>query len=75
MSVNGYFSVGTNHLGVFNRGDYTVREDVTVQRGRHEIHIGGEAVRISNTLVNTYLMAGSFTFGGANSGAISRISY
>jgi len=34
MSVNGYFSVGTNHLGVFNRGGYTVREDVTVQRGR-----------------------------------------
>jgi len=26
-------------------------------------------VRISNTLVNTYLMAGSFTFGGANSGS------
>ena len=46
----------------FNRGDYTFREDVTIQRGRHEIHVGGEAVRISNTLVNTFLMAGSFTF-------------
>jgi len=69
MSVNGYFSVNTNHLGIFNRGDYTVREDVTAQRGRHEIHIGGEAVRISNTLVNTFLMAGEFTFGGSNSGS------
>jgi hypothetical protein len=69
MSVNGYFSSNTNHLGVFNRGDYTFREDVTVQRGRHEIHIGGEAVRISNTLVNTFLMAGSFTFGGQISGS------
>jgi hypothetical protein len=69
MYVNSYFSADTNHLGVFDRGDYTVREDVTVQRGKHEIHIGGEAVRISNTLVNTFLMAGSFTFGGALSGS------
>ncbi len=69
MSVNGFFSVNTNHLGDFGRGDYTVREDVTIQRGRHEIHIGGEAVRISNTLVNTFLMAGSFTFGNQTSGS------
>lgn len=69
MSVNGFFSVNTNHLGDFDRGDYTVREDVTLQRGRHEIHLGGEAVRISNTLVNTFLMAGSYTFGNQTSGS------
>lgn len=69
LSVNSYFSSNTNHLGVFDRGAYTFREDVTIQRGRHEIHVGGEAVRISNTLVNTFLMAGSFTFGGQISGS------
>lgn len=69
LMVNGYFSSNTNHLGIFNRGDYTFREDVTVQHGAHEIHLGGEAVRISNTLVNTFLMAGEFTFGSAISGS------
>ncbi|MFN7999066.1 MAG: carboxypeptidase regulatory-like domain-containing protein [Bryobacteraceae bacterium] len=68
LGVNGYFYANTNHLGNFDRGALTVREDVTIQRGRHEIHLGGEAVRISNTLVNTFLMAGSFTFGNQISG-------
>ncbi|HEY7306862.1 MAG TPA: TonB-dependent receptor [Bryobacteraceae bacterium] len=69
MYVNGFFNVDTNHLGVFDRGDYSFREDVTVQRGGHEIHIGGEALHVSNTLVNTYNMSGNFTFGGALSGS------
>jgi hypothetical protein len=66
--VNGYFGVQTNHLGNFDRGDTSFREDVTLQRGAHEIHLGGEAVRISNNLVNTYNMSGSYTFGGSLSG-------
>lgn len=69
MSVNGFFGVGTNHLGTFNRGDYSFREDVTLQTGAHEIHIGGEALHVSNNLVNTYNMSGNFTFGGALSGS------
>jgi carboxypeptidase family protein/TonB-dependent receptor-like protein len=69
MFVDGYFGVNTNHLGVFNRGDYSFREDVTVVHGAHEIHIGGEATHISNTLVNTYNMSGNFTFGSALSGS------
>lgn len=69
MYVNGYFSVNTNHLGVFNRGDYSFREDLTLERGAHELHFGGEALHISNTLVNTYNMSGNFTFGSALSGS------
>ncbi|MGH9667101.1 MAG: TonB-dependent receptor domain-containing protein, partial [Bryobacteraceae bacterium] len=61
--------VSTNHLGQFNRDDDTVREDVTLQRGIHEIHIGGEAVRVTNTLVNTFRMSGNFTFGNKLSGS------
>ena len=67
--MNGYFGIGTNHLGNFDRGDYSYREDVTLQRGAHEIHLGGEAMRISNNLVNTYNMSGQFTFGGSLSGS------
>lgn len=67
-SVSGFFSISTNHLGNFDRGDYTLREDVTLQRGSHEMHIGGEAVRVFNNLVNTFTMSGQFTFGGLLSG-------
>lgn len=69
LSVVGLFSFNTNHLGVFDRGDYTVREDVTMQRGRHEIHLGGGSVRVSNTLVNTYRQSGGFTFSNQISGS------
>lgn len=69
LNVPGFFSVSTNHLGVFNRGDFTVREDVALQRGRQEIHVGGEAVRVTNDLTNTYTMSGQFTFGNALTGS------
>jgi hypothetical protein len=63
LNVSGFFSVSTNHLGNFDRGDYTFREDVTWQHGSHELHFGGEAVRVYNNLVNTFTMSGQFTFG------------
>lgn len=55
-------------MGVFDRGDYTIREDVTMQRGRHEIHVGGEVVRVSNNLVNTFRQSGEFSFSNQISG-------
>jgi len=69
LSVGGFFSVSTNHLGDFSRGDYTIRENVSMQRGAQEIHIGGEAVRVSNDLTNTYTMSGQFTFGNSLTGS------
>jgi carboxypeptidase family protein/TonB-dependent receptor-like protein len=69
LSVNGFFGVQTSHLGQFDRGDYSFREDVTIVRGSHEIHIGGEALHVSNNLVNTFNMSGGFTFGNALSGS------
>ena len=68
LSVGGYFSFGTNHLGDFNRGDWTVHEDVTEQRGAHELHFGGDVVRLKNHLVNTFTMSGEFDFSDQLSG-------
>ena len=68
MSVTGAFSIGTNHLGDFNRGDFTVRENLTWIKGGHELHFGGEAVRVNNEIVNTYRMDGNFSFNGQLSG-------
>jgi hypothetical protein len=68
VNVTGGFSINTNHYGQFDRGDFAVREVVTKIAGAHEMKFGGEAVRVSNHLVNTYQMAGNFTFNGQLSG-------
>jgi hypothetical protein len=39
-----------------------------VVKGSHELHFGGEAVRVKNHLVNTFLMAGYFAFSNNLSG-------
>jgi hypothetical protein len=69
FGANGFFSVGTNHLGDFGRGDWTIHEDVTMQRSSHELHLGGDVVHLKNHLVNTFTMSGSFTFGNQLSGS------
>ena len=69
MTVGGFFSIRTNHLGTFDRGDYSLREDLTMERGPHDLHIGGEALHVYNNLVNTYNMSGSFNFSGNLSGS------
>ncbi len=68
LSVSGNFSIGTNHIGDFDRSDFTFREVGTKQAGSHELKFGGEAVRLTNHIINTFQMAGSFTFNGQLSG-------
>ncbi len=68
VSVTDGFSIGTNHLGDFDRGDYTIRELVTKLAGGHELRFGGEAVRVRNHIINTFQMAGRFSFNGQLSG-------
>ena len=68
MSITGGFGISTNHLGDFDRGDFTIREVVTKIRGAHELRVGGEAVRVRNHVINTFQMAGNFTFNGQLSG-------
>ena len=68
LSITGGFSLGTNHLGDFDRGDFTIREVVTKLAGGHELRVGGEAVRVRNHIINTFQMAGRFSFNGQLSG-------
>ncbi len=68
VSVTDGFSISTSHLGAFDRGDFTIREVVTRIQGPHELRFGGEAVRVSNHIVNTFRMYGGFTFNGQLSG-------
>lgn len=62
ISVDGGFSIQTNHYGAFNRGDQTYREDVTAIKGSHELHFGGEALRVRAPMANTFLQNGEFDF-------------
>ena len=69
LGVSGFFGFDTNHLGDFDRGDWTIHEDVTMQRGSHELHLGGDLVRPRNHLVNTFTMSGEFDFSNQLSGS------
>ncbi len=68
VTVTDGFRIRTNHLGDFDRGDFTIREVVTKIAGPHELRFGGEAVRVSNHIINTFQMAGQVTFNGQLSG-------
>jgi hypothetical protein len=68
VGIGGGFSIGSNHYGAFNRGDQTYREDVTYIKGSHEIHFGGEALRIRAPMANTFEQNGEFFFNNNLSG-------
>src|SRR6266404_3698426 len=68
ITVTGGFSFTTNHLGQFDRGDFTIREVVTKIQGPHEFRFGGEAIRLTNHLDNTANMSGGWQFNGQLSG-------
>ncbi len=68
LSVTSGFSIATNHLGEFDRGDFTIRENVTKIIGPHELHMGGQALRVQNSINNTYRQSGVLTFNGSLSG-------
>src|SRR5207253_6091737 len=68
LPVDGYFDIETNHKGDFDRGDYSIRENVTFTKERHEIHFGGEVVRLKNHLRNAFLQSPTIEFGGGYSG-------
>jgi hypothetical protein len=69
VGVGGGWGVGSNHNGAFNRGDSTYREDVTYIKGTHELHLGGEALRIRAPMANTFEENGEFFFNNNLSGS------
>ena len=68
LNVTDGFSIGTSHKGDFDRGDFTIREVATKMFGGHEIRFGGEAVRVTNHITNSFQTMGNFSFNGQLSG-------
>ena len=68
FNITDGFSVGTAHKGDFDRGDFTIREVATKIHGNHEFRFGGEIVRVTNHISNSFQMMGNFSFNGQLSG-------
>jgi hypothetical protein len=68
LNVGGAFNINTNHNGDFDRSGWTLRENVTLAKGAHQLHVGGEAVRIKVNVRNTYRQSGFFNFTNTLSG-------
>jgi len=68
VDVNGGFYLNTNHFSNSTRGDWSIRETVTWMKGGHELHFGGEALRIRAPQANQYLQNGEYTFSDSLSG-------
>ncbi len=62
------FGVGSGNFGVFNRGNQSLREIATVTRGNHLIQFGGQFVRVTQPMSNTFQEGGNFIFGNTFTG-------
>jgi len=69
VGVNGFFYITPGHPGVFDRNHWQIREVVTLNRGRHELHFGGEMYHLGTPVQNTFFQTGFFTFGSAVTGS------
>ena len=62
------FGLGSGNYGVWNRGDQSLREIATLTKGKHVLQFGGEAVRVTQPMGNTFQQGGTFNFTDALSG-------
>ena len=49
-------------MGIWNRGDQSLREIATWIKGKHEVQFGGEIIRIRLPMGNQYQESGVFDF-------------
>ena len=62
------FGLGSGVYGVWTRGDQSLREIATWTKGTHVIQFGGEAVRLTQPMGNTFQQGGTFQFYNALTG-------
>jgi len=68
VNINGFFYINPGHPGEFDRSYWQIREVITLSRGRHELHFGGDIYHLGTPVQNTFFQTGFFTFGSAVSG-------
>jgi hypothetical protein len=62
------FGLGSGTHGIWNRGDQSLREIATFIKGNNMIQFGGEAVRVTQPMGNSFQEGGTFNFTNALSG-------
>lgn len=62
LSVAGYFSITQTDPATFARNQYTLNDQFSLIRGRHNITLGGEAIDGQVLLRNQFHQPGQFTF-------------
>jgi Carboxypeptidase regulatory-like domain len=63
VGVQGGFTFGDNPTGKFTRNNFTWSDDVSWQRGQHDLRIGGSIERSQVDLNNQFNQPGIFGFG------------
>lgn len=62
LTIGGSFGESGGVYGVWNRGDQSLREIATLTKGKHLLQFGGEAVRLTQPMSNTFQEGGTFQF-------------
>jgi len=62
VGVGGDFGLGSGNWGVWNRGDQSLREIATLTTGKHVVQFGGQAVRLTEPIGNSFQEDGTFRF-------------
>jgi hypothetical protein len=62
LTIGGSFGEGGGVYGIWNRGDQAFREIATLTRGNNMLQFGGEAVRLTQPMANTFQEGGTFQF-------------
>ena len=62
VGIGGAFGFGSGDYGVWNRGDQALREIATAVIGSHTIQFGGQGVRLTQPMGNTFQQGGTFQF-------------
>ena len=62
VTVDGFFYILPGHPGEFDRNVWRIREVATLNRGRHELHFGGEIYHLGTPQQNTFRQTGLFSF-------------
>lgn len=69
VNVDGEFSIGEQPSpGTWNHSDISLREILTMVRGKHELQVGGEWEHMNLPMGNSYQADGNYSFGGNLSG-------
>jgi hypothetical protein len=77
-SVNigaGGFGISGGVYGVWNRGNQSLREIATLIKGKHALQLGGEMVRLTQPMGNTFQEGGTFDFGSATGYNLADFEY